>query len=149
MARTTKPRLVQREALYVTQVAASVEECVYALVTDRPLAYGHRKSRIAYIGKTGTGAWRLTSTVGERCEQLFANDGVDCFRLLVVTCPRVPRVDIFHKLERAMLLAFREKFDCLPRCNAPRSVVHEHDEFELLDKGRVLSILKSLERAAA
>jgi hypothetical protein len=56
-------------------------------------------------------------------------------------------VRTWHKLERAFLLAFKEKYGSVPYFNTAGKNVEEQDEFNYLAKERVKDILDNLEQS--
>jgi len=77
-------------------------------------------------------------------KRILALHGVTEFEARIVTCRRRQRVKMWHKLERAMLLAFREKFGQIPDCNIQGKNFVETDEFAYFAKARVMRILDDL-----
>ena len=92
--------LHREEALRVTRIAENADHLVYVFRCDRRLRYPNdKKSRIAYIGTTGSGVWRLTSSAAERASQILKERGVTSFNALILTCTPRQRVHTWHKLE--------------------------------------------------
>lgn len=125
------------EALYVSRVADNADHLVYVFSCDKRLTYPNgRKSRIAYIGTTASGVWRLTSSAAERASKILGQRGVESFNAFVLTCTPRQRVKTWHKLERALLLQFRELFGRVPICNTHGKQMVETDEFDYFTRSR-------------
>jgi len=133
------------EALYVSRVADHADHLVYVFCCDKRLLYPNgKKSRIAYIGTTASGVWRLTSSAAERASQILGRRGVESFYAYVLTCTPRQRIKTWHKLERALLLEFRELFGRVPICNTHGRKMKETDEFEYFARPRVIDIIEDL-----
>jgi len=133
------------EALYVSRVADNADHLVYLFCCDRRLRYPNgEKSRIAYIGTTASGVWRLTSSAAERASRILGQRGVESFNAFVLTCTPRRRVRTWHKLERALLLQFRELFGRVPICNTHGQQMVETDEFYYFARERVTDVIEEL-----
>lgn len=60
----------------------------------------------------------------------------------IVTCGVRQNVQTWAKLERALLLVFREMYGEIPRCNAQTPT--ESDEFRYFKRERIKDILNTL-----
>lgn len=133
------------EALYVSRVADKIDHLVYVFRCDKRLQYPNaEKSRIAYIGTTASGVWRLTSSAAERASRILGQRGVESFDAFILTCTRRQRVRTWHKLERALLLRFREMFGRVPICNTHGQQMIETDEFDYFARARVTDVIEDL-----
>ena len=133
------------EALYVSRVADNADHLVYFFCCDKRLRYPNgKKSRIAYIGTTASGVWRLTSSAAERASKILSQRGVESFNAFVLTCTARQRVRTWHKLERALLLQFRELFGRVPICNTHGQQMVETDEFDYFARARITDVIEDL-----
>lgn len=67
------------------------------------------------------------------------------FEVRIISCNGRQRVSkIWHKLERAALIAFREQYGQVPYCNSHGKGIAEDGEFLLFSKTRILNILEDL-----
>lgn len=133
------------EALYVSRVADNADHLVYVFSCDKRLTYlNGRKSRIAYIGTTASGVWRLTSSAAERASRILGHRGVESFNAFILTCTPRQRVKTWHKLERALLLQFRELHGRVPICNTHGKKMVETDEFDYFARSRVTDLIEDL-----
>ena len=136
--------LKQETALEVTRVSIGTSKLVYVLLANRKLKYPWGRSRIVNIGTTKKGLSRIASSAASRAEAILANHGVQKCSARVITCQRRQGVKTWRKLERALLLAFRELYGAVPEHNAQGNKIAEKDEFEYFAKSRLKQILKEL-----
>jgi hypothetical protein len=109
--------LKRREAVTVDRITVGKKKLAYVICADKKLRYGNGRSRIAYIGTTKNGIDRLASSAAARTDQILGLHGVERFTVHVVTCTPRQSVKTWHKLERALLLQFKDTFGEVPKCN--------------------------------
>lgn len=131
-------------ALQATRVSVGKSKLVYVLVADKRLNYSKGKSRIAYIGTTKKGISRISQSVAARADDILSIRGVRGFHARIITCRPRQRVKTWIKLERALLLAFREQFGEVPCCNSHGRKMKETDEFSYFALTRVKNLIKEL-----
>ncbi len=136
--------LERDDAMTVTRVAVGADRLVYVLVADKRVQYDGAKSRVVYIGTTRKGASRLASSAAERADDILSQHGIRSFRVRVLTCRSRQRVRTWHKLERALLLIFREMYGTVPLCNSHGVNMDETDEFYYFARVRVKDLLEEL-----
>ena len=139
-----KLSLKREEALRATRVTVGKGKLVYVLVADKPLKYTYGKSRIAYIGTTKKGVGRIAQSVAARAEDILSLHGVRTFHARIVTCKPLQNVETWKKLERAMLLKFREAFGVVPKCNSKGKKMKESDEFRYFRNTAVRKVIVKL-----
>ncbi len=145
MKRRLTVSLKRDPAIIASRVALGNEKLVYVLVADKRLRYPKGKSRIAYIGTTQNGASRIASSVAARAPKILAIRGVRSFEARVLTCTPRRNVKTWRVLERAVLLAFREEFGEIPRCNSQGKRMRERDEFDrYFRRARIRGIIHDL-----
>lgn len=136
---------LKREAAIVARrVILRDEKLVYVLVANKRLQYANGRSRIAYIGTTKNGGARIAQSVATRAKDILGLHGVTEFEARTVSCHARQRVKMWHKLERAMLLCFKERFGEIPRCNVQGKNFVEIDEFAYFAKARINRVLDDL-----
>ncbi len=138
--------LKRESALSARRVLIGNQKLVYVLVGPRPIPYEWDRSRILYIGTTRSGSSRVAQSVSSRADQILQQHGVKSFEARIVTCSLRRRVRTWAKLERAMLLCFRELFGELPLCNARGLHMRPTDEFLYFSRERVRQVLHELSR---
>ena len=120
------------------------EKLVYVLVANKKLQYKNARSSIVYIGTTKNGGSRIAQSVAIRAKRILGLHGVTEFQARTVSCKPRQRVKMWHKLERAMLLCFKEIFGQTPECNVQGKNFVETDEFEYFAKTRIKRVLEDL-----
>jgi hypothetical protein len=136
--------LKRGRAISVTRIAIKGEKLVYVLVADKRLSYNEGRSRIAYIGTTKKGVSRIAQSVATRAKDILNLRGVRSFHARVVTCKPRQRVKTWFRLERALLVAFRERFGEVPKCNAKGTKMKEDGVFDMFAKTRINAVIEDL-----
>jgi len=131
-------------AMHVTRVSIGKKKLVYVILADRKLEYEGGRSRIAYIGTTKKGLSRISQSVAARAGDILRIRGLREFDVRVITCPPRQRVKTWCKLERAMLLVFRDIFGEPPWENPHGKRMKEADEFVYFRRKRVRQIIEDL-----
>ena len=137
-------KLHREPAIVCTPAAYDAERLVYLLVADKRLIYENGRSRIVYIGTTQNGISRVATSVVERAPLAFDEAGVRSVEARIVSCAPRQRVRTWRKLERAMLISFREMFGAIPFCNERGDGISERDEFDYFARRRIDEILKTI-----
>jgi hypothetical protein len=86
----------------------------------------------------------MTSSVAFRADTILLLHGVDEFSVHVVTCKPRQHVKSWHKLERALILIFREMYGEVPTCNSHGKKIKETDEYNYFSKQRLQTIVENL-----
>jgi hypothetical protein len=136
--------LKHEAALTATRVSIGKKKLAYVLVADRRLRYLKGRSCVAYIGTTRKGVSRIARSVARRANDILALRGVRSFHARVITCPPRRNVSTWLKLERALLIGFKEKFGEIPKCNSHGNSMKETDEFRYFRRRGVLRVLDDL-----
>lgn len=144
MPRRSSLSLKREEAIRVTRVTLGKSKLVYVLVADKPLKYAYGRSRIAYIGTTKKGVGRIAQSVAARTEDILSLHGVRTFHARIVTCQPRRKVETWKKLERAMLLKFREAFGVVPKCNYMGKKMKMSDEFRYFGDASIKKVIDRL-----
>ena len=136
--------LGREHALEATRVSIGKSKLVYLLIADKRLSYECGKSRIAYIGTTRKGTARLTQSVAARADDILGLRGVYSFHVRIVTCRPRQRVKTWLKLERALLLMFKETYGEVPLCNSHGKNMKRTDEFVYFAEYGVRHVIEEL-----
>ena len=144
MPRKLAVSLKRDEALRATRVSVGRSKLVYLLVADKKLKYKLGKSRIAYIGTTKKGVARIAQSVAARAEDILSLHGVRTFHARIVTCRPRQRVATWKKLERALLLSFRDRFGEVPKCNSQGAKMKRTDELNYFARARLANVIDEL-----
>jgi hypothetical protein len=136
--------LKRGEALHATRLTIGKQKLVYVLIADKRLKYKNGKSRIAYVGTTKKGVARIAQSVATRAEAILVLNGVHEFHARIITCNSRQRVKTWCKLERALILTFRERFGVIPYCNNKGKRMKQTDEFSYFTRSRIANIIDEL-----
>jgi hypothetical protein len=107
--------LKRKAAMTVTRVVVGEEKLVYVIVADKKMEYSTGRSRVVYIGTTKNGVARVAQSAANWTDKVLGQRGVEAFEVRIVTCRPRQRVKSWIKLERALLLAFRERYGEVPK----------------------------------
>ena len=135
-------------AMHVNRLSVGTMKLVYVIVQNKLIHYPWGNSYIAYIGTTEKGIDRISQSVAAKAPQVLRAHGVDRFDVRLVTCKGRQRVRTWRKLERAMLLAFREMYGEPPKYNVHGKAMREIAEFDLFARERIKEILRQVDSAA-
>lgn len=137
--------LKRSPALRISRVSVGKSKLCYLLVANKKIKYKDGRSQIVYIGTTKKGLARVSQSVAARAEDVLAIHGVSAFEARVVTCSPRQNVKTWHKLERALLIRFREMFGEVPHCNTQGNRMKETDEFsKYFARKRITTILEDV-----
>lgn len=117
---------------------------VYIIRANKKINYRWGKSRIGYIGTTKKGAGRIASSAVWKGENLLSGHGIKHLEIMIIRCGRKQAVETWRKLERALLLKFRELFGDIPFANKAGSRLIWNDERKYFKNSRLEDILKRL-----
>jgi len=131
-------------AMTVTRVAGSPRKLCYVVTANKIVAYRTGRSKVVYIGATDEGISRLVTTVAGRADEILANHDLTHFEAHVITCKSLSRVETWRKLERALLVTFRDTYGQPPLCNKHGSRIQEEDEFSFFARERIFNVLEDL-----
>lgn len=149
MAQRLKVSLKPKPALTMRRVALDHERLVYVICADRKLKYPDGYSQIAYIGTTRNGITRVASSAAYRSWDVLWSRGVQSLDVRIVTCRPRQGFKSWIKLERALILAFREKFGEPPMCNVQGRAMKVGDEFDRFSFDRLSRIIDTLSESGA
>ncbi len=131
-------------AVAVTRLTATGNKVCYVVVANKIVAYRTGRSKVVFIGATDEGINRVVTSVAGRTEEILSNHDLTHFEAHVITTRSLPRVDTWRKLERALLLTFRDLFGEPPLCNRHGAGIVEEDEFNYFTRERVRNVLEDL-----
>lgn len=149
MAQRLRVSLKSMPALTMRRVALEHERLVYVICADRKLRYENGSSQIAYIGTTRNGFTRVASSAAQRPWDVLWSYGVQSLDVRIVTCRPRQGFKSWLKLERALILAFREQFGEPPMCNVRGRAMRIGDEFDRFSYERLSQIIDTLSESGA
>src|SRR5260370_17476460 len=132
-------------AMTVTRASVASERLVYFIVLSKRINYPSGRSRIAYIGTTRQGVRRLATSMTTKAERALRKHGVRDFAIRVVTCKGRQRVQTWRKLERGLLLTFRQIHVAVPQFNIQGTKIRRLDEFDYFSEVRLRRILQQID----
>jgi hypothetical protein len=125
-------------------MALNHERLVYVICADKRLKYENGYSSIAYIGTTRNGITRMAASAAHRSWDVLWSRGVKSFDVRIVTCRARPGVKSWVRLERALILAFREKYGEPPMCNVQGRRMKVGKAFETFSFSRLNQVIDAL-----
>lgn len=128
MPKRLKIKWQRTPAIVINRTAFRDNKLVYVARTNKTNRYPLGRSRIAYIGTTKKGARRIASSAATRGADLLYEYGIKHLELSVVTCSKVQSVETWRKLERALIIRFRELYGRIPRANNAGARMRWKDE---------------------
>jgi len=111
-------RLEPDPVMEVHRRSLKATKLVYFLVAPKPVRQTRGRSRILYIGTTGTGVKRMASSAAYRAEEIFATRGVRRLHVFAITCTGKRGLKArWRSMEQAFLAQFCNRYGSLPACN--------------------------------
>src|SRR5258708_5787212 len=114
MSKVIRIKLHNDPAITISRAAYAAEELVYIAVANKQIRYGHGPSCIVYFGTTKRGARRIAGSAAWKAETLLQHYGLRELKFYVVTCGAGASTKAARKLERALIIRFRERFGAPP-----------------------------------
>ena len=140
-----KISLERLHAMQVTRIAVGKKKLVHAILTPKAVKYSWGRSRVVYIGTTKNGVSRVAESAAARSDKVLSIRGVNHFFVRIVTCSTQQSVKTWEKLERALILAFRQRYGGIPMCNKIGKSSKWRDELKYFKLERLNGILEGLE----
>ena len=144
MAKRSRISLKKTHALELTRIATNAQKLVYVLVASKKLEYQNGRSAIAYIGTTKKGVGRIAGSAAARAQEILEIFGVKTITARILTCKPRHHVKTWLKLERAMLIVFREQYGTIPKCNTQGKNMKATDEFDYFARSAVFKMVEEL-----
>ena len=138
----------KQPAIVINRVAFKDSKLVYVARANKKIRYpgGGRgdKSKIAYIGTTKIGARRIASSAVWKGADLLFEYGIKHLELHIVLCGKRPGVESWKKLERALLIRFKELYGAIPKANNQGQKMRWKDERLYFSQDRLDKIIEEL-----
>jgi hypothetical protein len=115
-------------ALIINRVAFGDKKLVYVARANKRFRYPWGRSRIVYFGTTKKGVRRIASSAAWKGEDILFEHGVKHLELIIVVCGKTQGVETWRKLERALIIRFRERLGAPPKANNTGQNMHWRDE---------------------
>ena len=130
-----------KPAVTIHRRANTNKRLVYVAVANKPHKYIHGRSHVLYIGSTKKGASRIAASAAAKARELLTAFGVKELQFFTVSCRERQHVRTWMKLERGLLLVFREKFGTVPIGNTHGKKMKFTDEMKFFTRGRLSAVL--------
>ena len=144
MPRKLPVKFGKEPSFIINRTAFRDNKLVYIARANKKLRYRLGRSRIAYIGTTRKGARRIASSAASKGEALLYQHGIKHLELHVVVCGKVQGVKTWKKLERALLIRFRERFGQVPRANKTGKKAHWRNEKKYFTEAKLDKVIDGL-----
>src|SRR5947209_1040596 len=116
---------VEAPAMTVARVGVKKRRLCYVIVANKLIKYPSGRSRVVYIGTTTKGITRLAQSAAQWAPEVLGTHGITSFKVHVVSCTPRQHVKTWRKLERALLLTFRDLYGTVPLCNTQGKKMRE------------------------
>ena len=136
--------VVQQPAMTVHRVGVRKLKLCYLVIANKYVSYPLGSSKIVYIGTTQRGIKRLATSAAYWAPSVLGTHGITAFEVHVVNFTPRQHVKMWRKLERALLLTFRDLYGAIPVCNTQGVAMKEVDEFEYFSRTRIEHVLQHL-----
>jgi hypothetical protein len=136
--------LKRSPALEVDRVSIGHLKLVYVICADRKVRYPEGRSRVVYICTTKNGIDRVAQSGAIRSDRVLNLHGINSFQVRIVTCTPRQHVKTWHKLERALILYFRDTYGAAPICNETGHNMAWRGERDLFAVKRLWDIIEDL-----
>jgi hypothetical protein len=107
----------RQPALVINRVAFRDKKLVYVARANKKFRYPWGRSRIVYFGTTKRGVRRIASSAAWKGADVLFEHGVKHLELIIVVCGTTQGVETWRKLERALIIRFRERLGAPPKAN--------------------------------
>lgn len=118
---------------------------VYVICTPKPTKYPQKRSRIIYIGTTGTGVHRVASSMSYKAIDFLAQRGVSRLDVYLISCPPRPGLRSWLHLERDLLITFKFIYGQVPAGNKSGKNFTPGRLSNLFQWSRLVKVLASYE----
>lgn len=134
----------RQPAIIINRIAFKDTKLVYVARANKKIKYPWGRSRIAYIGTTKKGARRIASSAVWKGADLLFEYGIKHLELIVVLSTRRQGIETWRKLERALIIRFREMYGAIPKGNNQGQKMRWDDERDYFALNRLDKIIEQL-----
>lgn len=142
MLNKLKIKTTSEYAISINRKATSNDKLVYVAVANKAIKYPKGDSKIVYIGTTKNGAYRVATSAAQKAYEKLFDHGVNCLFFYIITCTPRNGVKTWYKLERALLIRFREIFDSPPELNSHGVKMKWTNEKDLFTQSKLDKVIK-------
>ena len=130
--------------LTLSRITTSQLGLVYVLTANKSLRYKFGKSSIAYIGTTKRGLKRIAESVADKADSILKR-GVTKLTAHFLFCRGRRGAQVWRKLERALIISFREMYGEVPRHNSHGKGLQWGDEANYFSHSALRAMIKQAE----
>jgi hypothetical protein len=142
MPRRLRIRTAGKPAVVIHRSAVRRDCVVYIAVGNKASKYPYGRSKIVYIGTTKAGASRIAQSAAGKARELLALHGVTHLEFHVVSCRPRQKVRTWRKMERGLILCFREIYGQIPKSNRQGKGMKWRDERKFFTEAQLRSIIQ-------
>lgn len=125
--------------------SAEANKLVYIAVANRMFRYSRwGKSRIVYIGMTKVGVNRVASSAAHKAAEILKEFNCKHLDFYTIHASGHQGVALWEKLERALIIRFREIMGDVPRFNRLYKYAQWRDEQRYVSQANLDAIIKAL-----
>lgn len=137
--------LKRKQAITVDRISIGDLRLAYVICADKKVTYGKHRSKIVYIGTTKNGISRVAQSAATQSDAVFKKRGINQFTVHLVTCTRGRQgVKSWNKLERALILQFKDMYGRQPVCNTHGKNYKWGGEEDSFSKKRLKTVIDDL-----
>ena len=129
-------------AVEVTRHALRARKLVYIIRARRRHKYAKGKSRVVYVGTTQRGVARIMESAATKASVLLTRHGIERMEIFIVTATQRQHVPTWKKLERALILEFKEMFGEPPLENKQGKRMVWRDEKKYFRRERLQDVIR-------
>ena len=144
MPRKLVVKIGKQPSLIINRTAFRDDKLVYVIRANKKIRYQFGDSRIAYVGTTKKGAKRIASSAVWKGESLLYRYGIKHLEIHIVTCGKIQGVESWKKLERALVIRFREIFGAIPVANNAYKNGRWRDEKKYFSESKLDKVINRL-----
>jgi predicted GIY-YIG superfamily endonuclease len=108
MPRKLRLTIGKHPAIIIGRTAIKADKLVYVACANKQIHYQYGRSKILYFGTTKAGARRIASSAANKAEVFLEDYGVKELIFHVVTSNKIPGLNSWRLVERALIIRFRE-----------------------------------------
>ena len=142
MAKKLRVTTLNKPSIVINRTRATKNTLVYIAVSNKAFNYRFGKSRVVYIGTTKTGTYRIAQSAVDKSKDLFTLHGIKQLSFYIVTCSSVKNLQSWKKLERALILTFRQLYGDPPKENIQGKRMKLTDEYDYFSRAKLLKVIE-------
>jgi predicted GIY-YIG superfamily endonuclease len=142
MPRKLRLTIGKHPAIIIGRTAIKADKLVYVACANKRIHYRYGRSKILYFGTTKAGARRIASSAANKAEEFLEDYGVNELIFHVVTSNKIPGLNSWRLVERALIIRFREIFGEPPKGNVVGKRMKWNDELKYLTHHKLDDVIR-------